>query len=191
MTGLLLAWRSGDESALERLIPLVYPELRRVARRCLRGERAANTLDTTALVHEAYLRLRGVERIDWRDRVHFFAVIARLMRRVLVDEARRRCNQKRGGAFTRVSFAEAEAEAKAPEVNLLALDDALQRLAHFSPRKGQVVEMRFFGGLTIDETAEALGISVDIVKREWRTAKLWLLQDLEERRDGSRALESD
>jgi len=190
VTELLLAWRSGDESALERLIPLVYVELRRLARRCLRGESAALTLGTTGLVNEAYLRLIHVNRVNWQDRIHFFAVIARLMRRVLVDEARRRHNQKRGGAFTRVVFEEGAAVGQGPDVELLALDEALTRLAEFAPRKCRVVEMKFFAGLTIEETAEALGVSVDIVKREWRTAKLWLLDALRGS-DGTRALESD
>lgn len=178
VTDLLLEWRGGNESALERLIPLVYDELRRVARRCLRQERPGNTLQTTGLVNEAYLRLVRSSRVQWRDRAHFFALTAQLMRRVLVDEARKRGYQKRGGDFARVTFDDAPLEVPARPIDLLALDEALSRLTEFAPRKGKVVEMRFFGGLTIEETAGVLGVSTDIVKREWRTAKLWLLRAL-------------
>jgi len=192
VTDLLLEWRGGDDSALERLIPLVYRELRRIASRCLRHESAQQTLETTALVHEAYLRLIRSRRVQWQDRAHFFALSARLMRRVLVDEARKRNYQKRGGGVTRIALDE-QMIGDRREFDLLALDDALQRLAEHAPRKGQVVEMRFFGGLTIEETAAVLGVSTDIVKREWRTAKLWLLRALRETSEtsnGSGALES-
>jgi RNA polymerase sigma-70 factor (ECF subfamily) len=189
VTQLLLEWRGGDETALERLIPLVYRELRVLARQCLRRERNGNTLQTTALVNEAYLRLVQSSRVRWNDRAHFFAVTAQLMRRVLVDEARRRLNQKRGGAFTRVPLDDDVATTAEPRVDLLALDAALHRLAAFSPRKGRVVEMRYFGGLTIEETAAVLGVSTDVVKREWRTAKLWLLRTLSEGGDGTSAVE--
>lgn len=178
ITDLLLEWRGGDESALERLMPIVYQELRRVARRCLHGERAAHTLQTTGLVNEAYLRLVRSSRVQWRDRAHFFAVAAQLMRRALVDEARRRHYQKRGGDRTRVALDEAAMILPERDVDLIALDEALRGLSEYAPRKGRVVEMRFFGGLTIEETAVVLGISTDIVKREWRTAKLWLLRAL-------------
>ncbi|HKR63246.1 MAG TPA: sigma-70 family RNA polymerase sigma factor [Thermoanaerobaculia bacterium] len=190
VTELLLAWRQGDDSALQRLMPLVYDDLRRLARRCLHGERAENTLQPTALVNEAYLRLVRSSRVEWRDRAHFFAVSAQLMRRVLVDEARKRHYQKRGGACTRVAFDEAKLLAPQRDVDVLALDEALQRLAEYSPRKSRVVEMRFFAGLSIEETAAVLDVSADIVKREWRTAKLWLYQSLTEASDGAQPLES-
>lgn len=178
ITQLLLEWRRGDESALERLMPLVYEELRRLARRCMRRERAGHTLQTTALVNEAYLRLVNSSRVQWQDRAHFFAITAQLMRRVLVDEARKRGNQKRGGEFTRVELEDGRMSEGPLQWDLLLLNDALERLAKFAPRKAQVVELRFFGGLSIDETATVLNVSTDIVKREWRTAKLWLLDEL-------------
>jgi RNA polymerase sigma factor (TIGR02999 family) len=175
---LLQKWRAGDAGALDGLISLVYDELRRVARRCLRGERPGQTLQTTGLVHEAYLRLARCGRVQWQDRAHFFAVATRLMRRVLVDAARRRGFQKRGGERTRVTLDAAGLAVAGRAIELVALDRALDRLADVAPRKARVVEMRFFGGLTIEETAAALAISPDIVKREWRTAKLWLQRDL-------------
>jgi len=183
ITQLLLKWRAGDTTALERLIPLVYNELRRLARQCMRKERGGHTLQTTALVNEAYLRLVKSSRVDWQDRAHFFAVAAQLMRRVLVDEARRRKLQKRGGEFTRLTLSDEVLPARQQrEIDLIALDEALERLAEFAPRKCKVVEMRFFGGLSVDQTSAVLGVSVDIVKREWRTAKLWLLEELSSRR---------
>ena len=192
ITELLLEWRAGDETALAKLIPLVYRELRNVARQCRRGERAEDPLQTTALVHEAYLRLVQSSRVQWRDRAHFFAVAAQLMRRVLVDEARKRLMQKRGGGMTRIALEEDALAAAEPAVDLLALDVALGRLSEFSARKGRVVELRYFGGLTIEETAEVLGVSTDVVKREWRTAKLWLFRALtSEAGDGPAAVESD
>ena len=178
ITNLLLQWRGGDESALERLMPLVYEQLRRLARQCMRRERSDHTLQTTALVNEAYLRLVNSSRVKWQDRAHFFAITAQLMRRVLVDEARKRRNQKRGGAFTRVELQQVQMSDGPRQLDLLLLNDALERLAEFGPRKAKVVELRFFGGLSIDETAAVLKVSADIVKREWRTAKLWLLQEL-------------
>jgi RNA polymerase sigma factor (TIGR02999 family) len=161
-------------------MPLVYEELRRLARRCMRGERAGHTLQTTALVNEAYLRLVNSSRVQWQDRAHFFAITSQLMRRVLVDEARKRRNLKRGSEFTRVDFEEVELSSEPRDIDLLSLDQALNALAEFSSRKSKVVELRFFGGLSIEETALVLGVSTDIVKREWRTAKLWLLQELNE-----------
>jgi RNA polymerase sigma factor (TIGR02999 family) len=178
VTQLLLEWRDGDESALDRLMPLVYDELRRLARQCLRHERASHTMQTTTLVHEAYLRLIDASRVPWHDRAHFFAIAAQLMRRVLVDEARKRHFQKRGGEFTRIPLDEGMVVTHQRDLELMALDESLDRLAQFAPRKCRVVELRFFGGLSIDETAAALGISTDIVKREWRTAKLWLLHEM-------------
>lgn len=178
VTELLQRWREGDSDALERLIPIVYRQLRTLARRCLRGERAG-TLETTGLVNEAYLRLARSSRVQWRDRAHFFAIAAQLMRRVLVDEARKRRFQKRGGDAIRVTLDDATVASPPREVDLVALDEALDALARVAPRKCRVVELRFFGGLTIEETAAVLEVSTDIVKREWRTAKLWLLRELE------------
>ena len=178
VTQLLLAWKGGDESALERLMPLVYGELQRLARQCLRRESKGRAMQTGTLVHEAYLRLIDASRVPWQDRAHFFAIAAKLMRRVLVDEARKRHYEKRGGAVTHMPLNEALVVAPEREAELLALDEALERLKEFKPRKAQVVELRFFGGLSIEETAAALHISTDIVKREWRTAKLWLWQAL-------------
>jgi len=178
VTQLLLKWREGDRSALDQLLPLVYDELRRAARRCLRRERAGHTMQTTTLVHEAYLRLVDASRVPWHDRAHFFAIAAQLMRRVLIDEARKRHFQKRGGTLARIPLAESSQASPERDVELMALDEALDRLAAFAPRKCRVVELRFFGGLSIEQTAAALGVSNDIVKREWRTAKLWLLREL-------------
>lgn len=191
MTRLLLEWRAGDGDALEKLIPLVYRELRQVARRCLRDERNENRLRTTELVNEAYLRLVQSSRVQWRDRAHFFAVTAQLMRRVLVDEARKRLGPTRGGGMTRVALDENAAGPGERPIDVLAVDEALDRLAKFSARKARVVELRYFGGLSIEESAAVLGVSVDVVKREWRTAKLWLFRALGEARDGAGPLESD
>jgi RNA polymerase sigma factor (TIGR02999 family) len=188
VTRLLVDWREGDASALASLIPLVYQDLRRAARRCLRAERPGHTLRTTGLVNEAYLRLVGCGRVQWQDRDHFFAVATQLMRRALVDAARRRGYQKRGGESVRVGLEEADGAAPERHVDLVALDLALERLATVAPRKARVVEMRFFGGLSIEQTAAALEVSTDIVKREWRTAKLWLLRDLTESSDGTGAV---
>jgi len=185
ITDLLLEWRSGDASALERLMPLVYDELRRLARQRLRREQVNQTLETAGLVNEAYLRLVRSSRVQWRDRVHFFAVAAQLMRRVLVDEARRRNYQKRGGELSRVALDDAEVASPERELDLVALDLALEQLSRYAPRKARVVELRFFGGLTIEETAAVLEVSPDIVKREWRTARLWLLQAIGGSKSGS------
>jgi RNA polymerase sigma factor (TIGR02999 family) len=196
VTELLMEWRGGDQSALDRLLPLVYADLRKMARRCLQGERRDHTMQTTGLVHEAYLRLVQSNRVQWRDRAHFFALTAQLMRRVLVDEARKRAVNKRGGGMTRVALDDVLVAVAEPSVDVLALDEALNSLATVSPRKAQVVEMRFFGGLTIEETAAVLDVSTDIVKREWRTAKLWLARALtaageRSKADGPGAVESD
>jgi RNA polymerase sigma factor (TIGR02999 family) len=191
VTQLLQEWRSGSQSAMDRLIPLVYPELRKLARRCLQGERTGHTLQTTGLVNEVYLRLVGSSRVQWRDRAHFFALTTQLMRRVLVDEARKRAFQKRGGSLTRVSLDEALLVVPERSIDLLALDEALTRLAEYAPRKARVVEMHFFGGLTLEETAGVLDISTDIVKREWRSAKLWLMQALSEEANESGAVAAD
>lgn len=183
VTNLLVAWGRGDESALAQLMPLVHEELHRLARRQMRGERAGHLLQATALVNEAYVRLIDLSRVRWQDRAHFFAMAARLMRRILVDYARSKNYAKRGGGAQMVSLSEAANAAGEQRANLVALDDALNALTAFDARKGQVVEMRFFGGLTVDETAEALHVSVETVMRDWRLAKVWLLREL--RRDGT------
>ena len=177
VTTLLRAWRRGDQAAFERLTPLVYDQLRRRARHYLRGERPNHTLRPTALVHEAYLRLVNLDQVDWQDRSHFFALAARQMRRILVDSARARRYQKRGGGAVSVTFDEALAVSRR-DPDLVALDDALELLAQQDERKVRVVELRFFGGLTNDEIAAALGISSDTVTRDWQMAKLGLRREL-------------
>ena len=174
VTDLLVAWGEGDQSALERLIPLVHEELRRLARHQMAGERPGHTLQTTALVNEAYLRLVDLSRVRWQDRTHFFAMSARLMRRILVDHARARLSLKRGAGVRQVSLDEALVVSEGRGEDLVALDDALQALSKTAPRKSQVVELRFFGGLSVEETAEVLAISPATVKREWAMAKAWL-----------------
>ncbi len=183
VTQLLRAWTNGDDQALEALLPLVESELRRLARAYMARERTGHTLQTTALVNEAFLRLIDARSIPWQDRAHFLGIAARLMRRVLVDHARTRGYRKRGGDARRVPWTEAMAVSPDPDFNLLALDRALDKLAASDPRKARVIEMRFFGGLTVEETAEALRVSPDTVKRDWRLAKLWLLRDLKDTGD--------
>ncbi len=178
VTELLLAWKQGEESALEKLTPVVYEELKRLAHRYMGGERAAHTLQTTALVNEAYLRLIDGKQVNWQNRAHFFAVSARLMRRILVDWARSRQSQKRGDQPQRVTLDEALIVSRGHGEDLVGLDEALKTLAEVDPRKSQVVEMRFFGGLSVEETAEVLKVSPDTVLRDWRLAKLWLLREL-------------
>lgn len=175
---LLADWRRGDDAALVRLIPIVYQELRRVARAHLRGEGPDHTLVTTALVHEAYLKLVGLNRMTLQDRTHFFAMAARLMREILVDHARRKNALKRGGGITRVALEEVAAGDEQAIVNVLALDGALSDLAVLDARLSRVVELRFFAGLSVAETSEALGISSATVERDWTVAKAWLLQRL-------------
>ena len=177
-TTLLLAWARGDETALDQLIPLVHDELRRLARRHMARERFGHTLQATALVNEAYLRLIEVNQVRWQNRAHFFAMASRMMRRILVDPARARGYQKRGAGAEKVSLDEALLVSAQPRQDLLALDDALNALAVFDLRKSQVVEMRFFGGLSVEETAEALHVSADTVMRDWRLAKVWLVREL-------------
>ena len=177
-TTLLLAWGRGDETALDQLIPLVHDELRQLARRHMAGERPGHTLQATALVNEAYLRLIEVNQVRWQNRAHFFAMASRVMRRILVDAARARGYQKRGGGAETVSLDEALLVSGEPRQDLIALDDALNALAAFDLRKSQVVEMRFFGGLSVEETAEALHVSADTVMRDWRLAKAWLVREL-------------
>jgi RNA polymerase sigma factor (TIGR02999 family) len=178
ITGLLLAWRAGDREALDRLFPLVYEELRRIAHRQLGRERAEHTLGTTALVHETYLKLVDQTRVQWADRAHFFSVAARAMRRILVDYARRHRALKRGGAPARVSLDDVPAVANERAHTLVALDEALTRLAAIDERLSKVVECRFFGGLTEEETAEALAVTARTVRRDWVKAKGWLYQAL-------------
>ncbi len=173
----LADWANRDPTARDRLVPIVYEELRRLAHHYMRGEREDHTLQTTALVNEAYLRLAGIDGLRWRDRAHFFALAATLMRRVLVDHARQRRREKRGGGLTVVSLDE-NAVAPRPEVDVVALDGALERLAAVDPQQSRVVELRFFAGLSVEETAEALGISPATVKRDWATARLWLYNTL-------------
>jgi RNA polymerase sigma factor (TIGR02999 family) len=174
---LLRAWSDGDTSALERLTPIVYEELHRLARRYMRGERPDHSLQTTALVNEAYMRLVGYERMQWQNRGHFLAVSAQVMRRILVEHARRH-NLKRGGGVPHVSLEEAAQVGGNRAMDLVALDDAMSTLAQLDPRKAQVVEMRFFGGLNVDETADVLNVSPATVMRDWSTAKAWLYREL-------------
>jgi RNA polymerase sigma factor (TIGR02999 family) len=180
VTQLLLAWSNGDQAAREQLIPLVYGELRRLAHHYMRRERSNHTLQTTALVHEVYLRLAGIDAMRWRDRVHFFATAATLMRRVLVDYARQRGRDKRGADVPNTPLDENLA-APQPAIDIVALDETLEQLAAVDPRQARIVELRFFAGLTVDDTAEALGISPATVKRDWATAKLWLYNQLRAR----------
>ena len=178
VTELLLAWGRGDESAFERLVPMVHAELRRLARIQMAGEHPGHTLQTTALVNEAYVRLIDLSQVRWQDRAHFLGMSARVMRRILVDHARARGASKRGGRDQKVPIEEAAVVTQERAVDLIALDDALNALAVVDARKSQVVEMRFFGGLTIEETAESLQVSPETVKRDWRVAKVWLLREL-------------
>jgi len=177
VTVLLKAWSDGDRGALDRLTPLVYEELRRLARRYLRRERTGHSLQTTLLVNEAYVRLVDYKRMQWQDRAHFFAVSAQLMRRILVEHARRH-NLKRGGGLQHVSLEEAGEVGGGRTTDLVALDDAMNALARLDPRKAQVVEMRFFGGLSVEETAEVLKVSTITVMRDWNTARAWLFREL-------------
>jgi len=178
ITGLLQRWSEGDQAALAELTPLVYEELRRLARHHLAGERQEQTLTTTALVHEAWLRLVKVKDARWQDRAHFFALCAQLMRRILVDHARARLRARRGGGVHPVSLDQALLVSEERSPWLVALDDALNALSQMDPRKGRLVELRFFGGLTTEETAEVLKISPDSVKRNWRLAKAWLMREM-------------
>jgi RNA polymerase sigma factor (TIGR02999 family) len=178
LTGLLLAWRDGDDDALRQLIPALEGELRRLARRYMAGERAGHTLQSTALVNEAYLRLIDVRRVNWQNRAHFLAMAARVMRRILVEAARAKGYQKRGGRAVRVTFDESLPVAAALDHDLVALNDALDALSNVDERKSRVVELRFFGGLNIDEAAAVLNVSPDTVKRDWRLARAWLWREL-------------
>jgi RNA polymerase sigma-70 factor, ECF subfamily len=175
---LLQAWGQGEDAALEELLPLVHQELRRLARRYMFGERPDHTLQTTALVNEVYLRLVNSRKVNWQNRAHFFAISARLMRRILVDHARTRGYQKRGGGVPKVTLDEAVMGPRERGHNLVALDDALKALADVDPRKSKVVELRFFGGLSVEETAAVLKVSPDTVMRDWRLAKAWLAREM-------------
>ena len=181
----LLAWSQGKEPALEKLIPLIYQELHRLAHRYMRGERPDHTLQTTALVNEAYLRLVDTRKVRWQNRAHFFAVSAQLMRRILVDFARSRRSLKRGAGAQKVTLDEALLMSPQQGQDVVALDEALKALAAVDARKSQVVELRFFGGLTVEETAEVLKVSSDTVLRGWRLAKVWLLRELSRSKNGS------
>ncbi|HEV2668761.1 MAG TPA: sigma-70 family RNA polymerase sigma factor [Blastocatellia bacterium] len=186
ITQLLLAWSEGDRAALDRLTPLVYAELRRLAKSYMRKERGGHTLQTPALIHEAYLRLIDASQVEWRNRAHFFGVAARVMRQILVAMARERGCQKRGGGARQVSLDEAMMIDEGLDEDLVALDEALWALAQFDARKAQVVEMRFFGGLTEEEIAAALDVSTETVRRDWRLARSWLRRRLSvEQSDGT------
>ena len=178
VTELLRAWGSGDKTALEELTPLVYDELHRIARYQMSREGEGHTLQTTALINEVYLRLVDFQGVQWQDRAHFFAVSAQLMRRILIDFARARSQEKRGGGAVHVSLDEAPTLSTPRDPDLLALDDALKALATLDERKSKVVELRFFGGLSVDETAEVLRVSSHTVLRDWKFAKVWLLREL-------------
>lgn len=186
VTRLLTDWRGGDQQALEQLAPLVYDELRRLAGRYLRRERVNHTLQSTALVHEAYLRLIDQSRVQWQNRAHFFGVAAQMIRRILVDHARGHQAAKRGAGVARLSLDEA-LDASAPrDLDLVALDDALATLAQLDPQQSRIIELRYFGGLSIEETAEVIGVSPATVKREWASARAWLFRELS--RSGSTAV---
>jgi RNA polymerase sigma factor (TIGR02999 family) len=179
VTRLLARWKDGDEAALQQLVPIVHEELRRLARRQMAGERPGHTLQPTALVNEAYLRLVNLNQMQWQNRAHFFAMGARLMRRILVDFARSRGYQKRGGGAKQVSFTQAlEVAAEGQATDVVALNDALEALAEVDERKSRVVELRFFGGLSVEETAEVLNVSRETIRRDWKFAKMWLLRHL-------------
>jgi len=179
VTQLLGRWRSGDREALDALVPLVYDELKRIAQRYLRNERPGHTLQSTALVHEAYVRMTNQELPQWQNRAHFFAVAAQLMRQILVDHARAHRADKRGGGACKLSLEEAEQNPKTVDVDVVALDEALKTLSAMDPQQGKVVELKFFGGLSIEDTAEVLGISSSTVKRDWITARAWLYRELD------------
>jgi RNA polymerase sigma factor (TIGR02999 family) len=178
VTALLRAWGSGDQAALERLAVKVYGELRRIAHRYMRNERDGNTLQTTALVNEVYLRLVDIKNVTWEHRAQFFAISAQMMRRILVDAARARGAEKRGGAAVKINLEESAVLSPEPETALVALDDALQTFAKVAPRQAKVVELRYFGGLSVDQTVEAMGVSERTVMRDWEFAKAWLSREL-------------
>jgi RNA polymerase sigma factor (TIGR02999 family) len=178
ITELLLAWRNGEPRALDELMPLVLQELKKIARNFMRGQRVGHSLQTTALVNEAYVRLVDSSRVNWQDRSHFFAISAQLMRRILVDIARRKNSLKRGGERVQVSLADDVKAAPQRETDIVALDEALERLAQLNSRHSQIVELKYFGGLTEEEIAETLGVSVRTVRRDWNLARAWLFREL-------------
>jgi RNA polymerase sigma-70 factor (ECF subfamily) len=178
VTQLLIGWSNGDKQALDTLVPLVYDELRRQASRYLRRERMGHTLQTTALIHEAYLRLVDQRNVHWQNRAHFFGIAAQLMRRILVDHARAKKRAKRGGSDVRISLSEATLKSPAQNLDIVALDEALERLAEIDEQQSKIVELRFFSGLTVEETAEVLSISTATVKRDWSMAKAWLHREI-------------
>ena len=178
VTQLLLGWGQGDKEALDRLVPIVYDELRRQAARYLRRERVGHTLQTTALIHEAYLRLVDQKNVHWQNRAHFFGIAAQLMRRILVDHARTKKRAKRGGSDVRVSLGDVQAVVKGKDLDVVALDEALDRLSEIDEQQSKIVELRFFSGLTVEETAEVLGISTATVKRDWSMARAWLHREI-------------
>ena len=180
VTGLLVAWKDGNSDALDELIPIVYTELRRLARGQLRGERGDHSLQPTALTHEAFLRLLGTRKVSWQDRAHFFAVASRMMRRILVEHARKVGAAKRGGDATRVTLDDRDGPAAALDVDAVDLHQALEQLEAVDGRQAQVVELRYFGGLNTEEAAEVLGVSASTVERDWRVAKLWLRRALKD-----------
>ncbi|MCA1606807.1 MAG: sigma-70 family RNA polymerase sigma factor [Acidobacteria bacterium] len=180
VTQLLHDWSDGDREALDKLLPIVYEELRRQAARYLQRERHGHTLQTTALIHEAYLRLIDQKDVRWQNRAHFFGIAAQLMRRILVDHARSRQAAKRGGSGIKLPLEEGMIVAERREVNLVALDEALERLAAIDPQQSRVVELRFFSGLSVEETAEVLGVSTRTIKRDWNVAKAWLRREISE-----------
>ena len=184
ITGLLLAWSNGDERALAKLTPIVYGELRRIAQKQMAGERAGHTLQPSALVNEAYIRLVNCNGVNWRSRAHFFGITAGLMRRILVDLARTRRNQKRGRDWRRVTLDGALLANAAPDLDVVAVDEALEDLAKIDARKAKVVELRFFAGLTVEESAEVLQISGDTIGRDWTLAKAWLSRELKRGKRG-------
>ena len=178
VTQLLIQWSNGDKAALDKLMPLIYEELRQLARHYMNRERVGHTLQTTALVNEAYLRLINRKQVHWQNRAHFFAIAAHLMRSILVDHARSHAYAKRGGGARKIALDEALAVSQQRAADVVALDDALKRLAEIDPQQSRIVELKFFGGLTIEETAEVLALSPATIKREWSTAKAWLYHEL-------------
>jgi RNA polymerase sigma-70 factor, ECF subfamily len=182
VTRLLRAWAGGDEAALDQLTPVIYAELRRRAHSYMKNERRGHTLQTTALAHEAWLRLVNVTEVDWKDRAHFFAIAANIMRRILVGAARARGREKRGGSAQRVDLDEIPDISSRRDPEVIAIDDALQALAELDPRKARVIELRYFGGLSVQETAEVLKVDEQTVLRDWRLARVWLVREIGERR---------
>jgi len=187
LTELLRGWNGVDQTTLARIIELAYPELRKIARRCMSRERPEHTIQATALVHEAYLRLVDIRQVSWQDRAHFFAIIAKVMRRILIEHARAQACSKRGGRTRKVNLDQALVIAAESDPEIVRLDEALEELATFDSRKAQVVEMRYFGGLTSDEVASVLGISPQSVNRDWSLAKAWLVRKMTSRKYDGRA----